>query len=154
MTGGVVTPSGPHFDMEGSTTPAKSPAPVPVVRVVRPVRRSLTTQGIVRDLTTNVQSVQRPPAAPPPSAASDAHSHSRAVSIIRSASLFAPAVTDDPGDDLIFLDCLVEEEDDADVGDAFGSSAFAHVADDPGSAHIPLNYLACAADIHRSDPRP
>ena len=112
-----MTPSGPPFYMEGSTTPANSPAHVPVVRVVRPVRRSLATQGIVRDLTTNMQSVQRPPAAPPPSVASAAQSRSQAVSIIRSLSLFSPAVTDDPAGDLNFLDCFIEEDDDADVGD-------------------------------------
>ena len=110
------------------------------------------SQGIVRDLNTNVQSVQRPPAAPPPSAAFGVLSHSRAVSIIRSSSLFAPAVTDDPCGDLIGLDCLIKEEEDADVGDAFGSSARAHVADNPGSASCRLDYLACAADIHRSAP--
>ena len=93
--------------MEGSTTPADSPA-APVARVVRPVRKSLATQGIVRDLTTNMQSVQRPPAAPPPSAASAAQSHSLAVSIIRSLSLFAPAVTDEPAGYLSSLDCLAE----------------------------------------------
>ena len=148
----MVTPSGHLFDMEGSTTPAKSPAPVPVPCVVRPVRRSLANQGIVRDLTTNMQSVQRPPAAPPPSAASAAQSYSQAVTIIRSTSLFAPAVTDEPAGDLNCLDCLFEEGDVTDVGGAFGLSALAHVADDVEFANSPLNLLAHAIDVHRSAP--
>ena len=111
--------------MEGPTTPAKSPAPV-LIRRVRPVRRNLASQGIVHDLNTNVQSVLRPPVTPPPSVASNVLSHSRAVSIVRSASLFAPAVTDDPFCDLTGAECLFDEEDDvADVGEVFGLGALA-----------------------------